>query len=401
MRRANEAIVRGMQERNGLVLSGGGARGAYEVGVLRGVMQALAKAGAPQPFEVFTGTSAGAINAAYFAAHADLADLGVDKLAEAWRSLALQTHFRVNPLGLLPRREPQGVHARALVNVQPLRALIDGLIPWSRLHANTQSGRVHAAILAALEIAQGRTTLFAELAPTAHYRPSRDARRVLVREPLATAHVLASAAIPVLFPPQRVGERYYCDGGLRHNTPISPAIRAGATRLVIVSVSQDRTTGAGAPALPPDAYPHPSFLLGKVLDALLLDPLQYDLQVLKRINRLLGEFEQALSTTQNRDIAGVMQEARGAAYHPVQTLVFSPSQNIGQLAAAHVPRLRQSNIGFYWRRAINWMAGDAQSGESDLLSFVLFDGAFARDLIELGQRDVLARADEVRAFFLR
>ncbi|RMH44223.1 MAG: hypothetical protein D6689_02950 [Deltaproteobacteria bacterium] len=396
-----------------LVLSGGGVRGAYEVGVVQGIVEALGGAqgdlrdrrSGGAAFRVFAGTSVGAINAAFLASHAHRADLGIADLAQRWRGLRLREHLRVDPLGLWqrprwwPRRDATDRLGRSLLDPRPIERLIRESIAWDALHDNVQAGRVAALVVAALEIATGRTSMFAEVAPGASFRPSRDPRRRAVFGPIGPDHVAASAALPLLFPARRIGGSYYCDGGLRFNTPIAPAIRAGADKLVVVSVLHRREDVDAAGDHTAD-YPSLAFLLGKLLNALLLDPVQYDLQVLERFNRLWRVIEATLDPAELARVRDVLVDTRGVAYRTIDTLVFTPSQDIGELAAEFVARDlagRAAGRGVTWllRRA----TGSRIGREADFASYFLFDGAFADRLIALGRADAAARAADIRRFF--
>ncbi|MBX3271403.1 MAG: patatin-like phospholipase family protein [Sandaracinaceae bacterium] len=393
-----------------IVLSGGGARGAYEAGVVAGVVEVLGPR-ERAPFSVFTGTSVGAINATYLAAHADRPDLNVSGLLDEWRRLELARHLSLDPLRLLAsgrvrerlarwREGGDTRFGRSLLDPRALESLVERTIPYERLHDNVRAGVVRALVVAALEISTARTTQFAELAPGATFTPSRDPRRLLRLAAIEAPHVLASAALPLLFPARRVGRHYYCDGGIRFNTPIAPAIRCGADRLVIVSLLYPRTLGAV-----PDseeaagnvaAYPSPIFLLGKVLNALLLDPVRYDLDVMGRLNDLLGALEANVAAEELRRIEEVLSRTRGAPYRKVEALVFAPSEDIGRMAHEHAHGLRARTLSTLLVRRL---ADLREEIEADLLSFVLFDGEFADRLARLGHGDALARADEIRAFF--
>lgn len=398
-----------------LVLSGGGARGAYEVGVVAGIVEALgASRGARGAFDIFTGTSVGAINAAYLAAHADASDLGIQGLIHHWESLELNKHLLVDHKGLLrnffrlplPWRSKAGdalseEHAgRAILDPAALEELVAQGIPWKRLRENVRQGIVHALVVSALDVAGGRTTVFADHAPNVALHPSKDPRRLTRDEAITAEHVLASAAIPLLFPARRLGNTYYCDGGLRFNTPISPAIRAGAEKLVVVSLLHRKTAPVTdrADLL---AYPNPLFLMGKVLNALLLDPVDYDLQVLDRLNKIMGVLEKTLDEAALNEFIAVLEKERGTTYRRVETLVFRPSEDIGVMAGKF---LREEHLE--WRgtaRAATFILRRARalgtSSETDLASFLLFDSEFAKALIALGRRDALGRANEIRDFF--
>src|SRR5690606_17948761 len=165
-------------------------------------------------------------------------------------------------------------------------------------------------------------------------------------------HVLASAAIPVVFPARRIGKFYYCDGGLRSNTPIAPAIRGGADRLVVVSL-QRRFPTVESYADDPDhttAYPSLFFLLGKLVNALLLDSVSYDVEVLNRCNRVVEVLEATLSTEELRRFSQMLVEARGMEYRRLETLLFTPSEDIGQLAGRYIEdTLDRERLGWMQR----------------------------------------------------
>ncbi len=399
----------------GIVLSGGGVRGAYEVGVVAGIVEALGvtRRDAP-PFRVFAGSSVGAINAAFMVAHSDRGDLGIPELIRVWSSLKLATHLRFDPMGLIgwPRRLPflRNIGARSaeeigpyfgrsLLDPRPLERLVRTSMSWERLHENLARGVVDSLVVAALHIASGKTTLFVELAPYAVYRASKDPRRVRRIGSVGPEHVLASAAIPFLFPARRIGASYFCDGGLRFNTPIAPAIRTGADRLIVISPMYRDPASPAEYEETLEQYPSPMFLVGKLLNALLLDPLDYDLQVLERFNRLVEALEQNLPPEAFEHVRRTLLETRGAAYRRMRTLVFTPSENIGLLAGDYLrERLRYLNVerlvGMLLRRA-----AAPHAKEADWASYLLFDGDFATRLIEIGKRDALAKKDEIQAFF--
>lgn len=403
----------------GLVLSGGGARGAYEVGVLHGLNEALgANGGTRGRFQVIAGTSVGAINGAWMAANAHVPDHRVDSLATIWRSLKLEHHLRVDLLGLAGwssplrfLRKPKNTRdedgpvdrfGRSVLNPRALEDLVAAAIDWPQLHDNVNEGRLRAFVVAALHIGTGVTTMFAELAPGVDFKPMRHPRRVARKTHIDAEHVLASAAIPALFPARRIGRSYFADGGLRFNTPIAPAIRAGADKLVIITLRHDPVTppDIDAPGASTDEYPSLIFLVGKIFNALLLDPVTYDLQVLERFNGLMHVIDETLTPAERTRVDAVLERDRGMAYRHLPTLVFEPSQNIGVLAGEH---LRKNAGAWKLGRFYDWLlarAADADSTwEADLASYLLFDGRWAETLIELGRNDALAKRDEIRAFF--
>lgn len=395
-------VVHESKSSTGIVLSGGGARGAYEAGVVQGIMEVLRPTS--PPFDVLCGTSVGALNAAYLTGHAHVPDMDAAGLVEHWRALEVSTHLRLDMRGLLGwKREfnasdgplPPKV-GRSLLHTEAIDSIVRDGVSWDQLHENIRQGRVRALIVSALHIYSGRTTLFAKLAPGANFANSHDPRRVLRLGPIHADHVLASAAIPLLFPARRVGDEYFCDGGIRFNTPIAPAIRSGAQRLVVVSLLSQEATQGVPDAQRVQAYASPVFLIGKVLNALLLDPLRYDLQVLDRFNRLITILESVLPADELETVQRVLREARGLPYRKIDTLVFRPSQDVGKMARERAAKLQSSRFS-------SWLLARTASlstlWESDLLSFILFDAEFAEQLIELGRNDALARAAEIDKFF--
>lgn len=374
-----------------LVLSGGGARGAYEAGVLHGIAHILGRPhGVPVIFDLIAGTSVGAINATYLASKAHRGDLGVDELIAMWTGLSVRKHIR-------PRLRV--LRGRSLLKVEPFEGIVQRGVDWPALRTNISSGVLRGLFLAALHIDSGRTTIFADVSPETDFVPSADPRRVAVRDRITTDHVLASAAIPGVFPPRRVGDGMFYDGGLRFNTPMSPVLRAGAERIVVVSplhASEAVTTG------PPVSHEEVGalFLAGKMLHAILLDPFAYDLQVLERFNDLLDVVDHTLSTRQRTRFDNAVADLRGVPYRRLDTLVISPSEDIGHMAldfvTSHRRRLlREGPVGI----ALAAVVGRLADSGTDLLSYLLFDGRFTARLVALGQRDAVARADEIRSFF--
>lgn len=395
------------------MLSGGGMRGAYEVGVVAGLVDVLRDTPHRKPlFDLFSGTSVGAINATYFAANADQADHGAERLAALWENLRLSDHARVRPLGLwssgLKRRLDRLTSGErlgtSLLDTRAIEIVIRRAVDWDKLHRNIASGRVHALMIAALQVATGRTTVFAEHAPGVQLHPAQDERRVTSIGPITADHVLASAAIPLLFPTRRVGDHYYCDGGLRFNTPIAPAIRAGAEKLVVVSVRHLRTFGEIASAEDADHGEGkdlgPLFLVGKLLNALLLDPVAYDLQMMDRLNQMMEVLEEALPAEQLERVQRVWLKHRGAPYRRLETLVFTPSRDLGRAAGEYIrTRLDRSEIQPIARYLIDRAANEEPQAEADWASYMLFEGGFARELIQIGRADAHAKAEQVRHFF--
>jgi NTE family protein len=405
----------GSESRVGLVLSGGGARGAYEAGVLLGIAEATgATADGRSLFQVVAGTSVGAINGAWVVANADRGDHDASGLARMWKGLEISRHLRLDVLGGLGWANPlarlfRGKSAaadqyfgRSLLDPRGLEAVVERAIDWPRLHRNVSAGLIHAFAVAALHIGTGVTALFAELAPGANFKPVRHPRQVSRVGQIGFDHIMASAAIPALFPARRIGSSYFVDGGLRFNTPIAPAIRAGAQKLVVVTLRHDHAVAPDIDAKGAsfDEYPSVIFLLGKIFNALLLDPVAHDLQVLERFNRLWQVLDTSLSADELARVDQLLEETRGMAYRNIPTLVFEPTQDIGVLAGEH---LREHLGGWDLGRLSAWLLSKAANSETlweaDLASYLLFDGGWAAKLIELGRQDALAQRTQIRDFF--
>jgi NTE family protein len=398
----------------GLVLSGGGVRGAYEAGVVAGIVEVLGKRATDEaPFKVFAGTSVGAINAAYLASNAHHGHLDAEGLTTIYKRLDIRDHLKLSPLSIFPgNRLYRSMQQRlgmklpervgpSFIDPTPIETLVKQSADWDGLGLNLASHRVRALVVAALNVGSGRTTLFVQVAPGVHYRESKDPRHVVRREAITPEHVLASAAIPVIFPARRVGQHYYSDGGLRFNTPIAPAIRAGATKLVVISLLSQKKRQVGDEP-PMVDYPSVPFLAGKLLNALLLDPVHYDLQVLERLNKLMETVERTLDQRELTQVQRTLIDTRGAPYRRIDTLVFQPTRDIGRVAGAHVKRLLASlDLTQTLRRFLEAKTAEHSSlVEADLASYLLFDGGFAGELCELGRADAVARADEIRRFFV-
>jgi len=410
---APESLPAPPGRRTGIVLSGGGARGAYQVGVVAGILDVLGRRGIEHtPFSVLCGTSVGAINAGYLASHAQVPDLAIDGLIDAWRSLKLEQHLKISLRGLVgaysSAKSATGtaaiadrpIGARAILDSLPLTDLVNTRVDFEQLHRNVENNVVRALVIAALEIGSGRTTMFIEAPPHVRFPEWNDPRRNVRREPIGLQHVLASAALPLVFPPRRIRDEAYCDGGVRFNTPIAPAIRAGADRLVVVSLLSDSPQPeiAEIPVEVREAsYKNPVFLLGKVLNALLLDPTHYDLQVLDRFNKLIETMERILSPEQLAEFHRVAREERNMEYRKLSTLVFRPSRDVGEVAVEFARNINPSGLG---PNLLHRLANQKSVWQSDLVSFLSFDGRFADRLITMGRNDALERREEIESFFL-
>lgn len=413
-----------------LVLSGGGARGAYEAGVVRYILDAIPDAvGGPIEFDIISGTSVGAINSAWLAATLDRRKFSGRRAWYLWRTLEFSEVVRPSyaelwRLGrqlldrsellarLLPEVEEDPERRTGLLDPAFFEELVREEIPFREIERNLSRGRLQALTVSTTDIVSGRTTVFAQTASGELPPWTRDPKRVAVGGPMTADKVLASAAIPLLFPAVQIGSRWFCDGGLRQNTPLTPALRLGADRVMVVTLHAESNLPSPNPNPfeeptpgPPRHAPNYQFVLGKLLDALLLDPLDYDLMVLERINALIrraGELvDDAEAAAAARERLDEMTRAyRGMSYRVVEPLLLRPSRDLGQLASDFASGVSEDFWGSRLMAAICSNAAERSGyGESDLLSYLLFDGGYTGQLLDLGYRDAAERHDEIADFF--
>jgi NTE family protein len=393
------------RRRVGLVLSGGGARGAYEAGVLSHVFEHVLPAlPSGTEFDVVSGTSVGAIHAAYAAASGTLPPRErATRLAETWRSM------RVDDVVRLGVRDLVGVPLRALgvtrlvrgsrrggvpevigglIDVSPLERIVAERIPWEHLPDQLRADGGRVLCVSCTEVRTGRCTVFLD-GPLADPLPwSFDPNARALPVPITAVHVRASAAIPFLFPAVRIGERFYVDGGLRMNTPLSPALRHGCDRVLVVALKHRPPPEAPERVFPEEVITQPAFLLGKVLDAVMLDQLDVELQRLHLVNAILEQGSIAFGADFLDRINVAVRERRGLGYRPVRTTVVRPSEDIGRLAA-HCYRkgARSGSLGLLPSLLTRVALRGVPDEEADLLSYLFFDRAFTGELLTLGRED--------------
>jgi NTE family protein len=400
--------------RTALVLAGGAARGSYEVGVVDYLLTRVSKDLANPPrIDVLCGTSVGAINACVMAAYLDDPALCARILVEEWTNLRLEELVRPNPREFLrfvgafigrPRlgdgNEADGNRRGGLLDPRGIERVVERTVRFDRIAANVASGLLLGLTVSTTHVATGRTVIFVEHGTTAKPNWSRDATVSVVPTVIRAEHALASAALPLLFPAVCIEGDFYCDGGLRQNVPLSPARRLGADGLIVVNPRFIPPPGKPAPQA--QGYPSPLFLLGKALNALLLDRIDNDLDRLRRINVLLDAGTRRYGSSFVREVNRELGSHGSSAVRPLRTVHIRASEDIGALAADYV-RSRKFTarnpglLGRSLRRISEWQG----EGEADLLSYLIFDGGFAAQLIELGRRDAMAKHDELCAFFTR
>ncbi len=387
-----------------LVLSGGGARGAYEAGVLSYLFDHVYPKLPPGfEFDLVSGTSVGAIHAGFVAASADLDPATRSRmLIETWEGMALDRVMQVSAgdvLGVPLRAAGVGALMRGgrseapeliggLVDIAPLERLVEERIPWAGLRGNLAAGRPGALCVACTDIHNGHVTVFidGQLTDTTAWRNDPYAHAISAE--ITARHVRASAAIPFLFPAVRIGDSYYLDGGLRVNTPLSPALRLQADRALVIGLKTEPLKQKPSRDAE-DAITKPAFLLGKMLNVLILDQLEHEIRRVETINALLGGAARALGSNCIASINQAIEQERGIRYRPVTLEVVRPSRDLGQVAAearrhrSHASRSRGVLPQFLARLALRGVPED----EADLFSYLYFDASFTEPLVELGRAD--------------
>jgi NTE family protein len=391
------------RRRVAIILSGGGARGAYEVGVLWYVFDELTRMlGAPPKIDILCGTSVGAINASFLAAHLGDPVLGMRRLVELWSELEL-THvlgFGLRQVATLPRVLLGGGDGSGLFDVRPMAALVQREVSWRAVSRCLRKRMLRALTVSCTEVSTGRTVVFMQTSPDLTIPSAAPPRTLFRADRIGPHHALASAAIPLLFPPVRIDGELYLDGGLRQNTPIAPALRLGATHIFAIGSSREvegrvvREAGHQERARVPGA----AFLLGKVLNAFLLDHIDVDIELLTRINNVIVDGTRAYGPGFTDAVSAEARKRRAQEYRYVNCVRVRPSEDIGKLADEHLKRGELRGDPILTRRLFKVLDLGVQA-EADLASYLLFDGPFCRRLIEMGRADAQARRDELVSFF--
>ena len=388
--------------RTGLLLTGGGARAAYQVGVLETVAalrRECAGAAAPNPFPIIAGTSAGAINASALACGADDFDATVRQMAEVWSNFTAGQVYRADSLGiartgarwltllslgwLLARwRRAQ---PRSLLDNTPLHGLLQTLVPLERLPELIRQGHLQALAVTASSYSSGEHVTFFEGAP--ELQPWVRTQRYAVRQRLDHRHLLASSAIPFVFPAQALSVdgrvEYFGDGSMRQSAPVAPAIHLGADRILVVGAGRMAEPRADHRDAPPNQYPTLAQIAGHTLSNIFLDALAVDVERVRRINHTIG-----LVPPQARANSGL---------RPVELVVVAPSQRIDAIAARHVrdlPPTVRALLG-----GVGVTADQTDAKGAVLASYLLFERGFTQELMALGRADALRERAALCALF--
>ena len=384
----------------GLILTGGGARAAYQVGVLRAVHRIRREAGAPpgNPYPVLAGTSAGALNAAALATDADDADAGIAKLVRVWENMHVEQVYRTDSFGVIRTgakwltmmsmgwaiARMRKLRPRSMLDNAPLHDLLAEMIDLDRIGRLIADGHLKALAVSASSYTSGSHVTFYQSA--AEHLPWIRSNRLAVQGELTMAHLLASAAIPFMFPavtlPLQGAYEWFGDGSMRQTAPISPAIHLGADRILVIGAGRMREP-AGPRFMGPSQYPSIAQIGGHALSSIFLDALAVDAERLQRINATLSL---------------IPEEVRNqASLKPVRLLLISPSERLDDIAGRHIDALPSSIRALL--AGIGVSQGGPGSNGSALASYLLFEDAYTRELMALGEKDTEARRAEVLEFF--
>jgi NTE family protein len=372
----------------GLILSGGGARAAYQVGVLSAIADLLPES-SDNPFPVIVGTSAGSINAVSLACGALHFREAVGRLSSVWRSFHTDQVYRSDWPGVLHQasrflgRSVLGIGKQvpvALLDSSPLAKLLERELDFSGIAAAMRHRQLRAIAVTAFGYESAEAVTFYQ--GHAAIDPWLRHRRVGVPTRLAIPHLLASTAIPLIFEPVKINREYFGDGAVRQTAPISPALHLGATRVLVVGVSGNPVGAQAKTApIPRPAGTMPSLaqISGHMLNSTFIDNVETDIELLERLN-LLGR------------LVPIEQRKRAYGLTPVEVLVISPSQPLDKIAARH-RREMPAALRLFLRGS-----GGTREGGGGLLSYLLFEPGYCSELIELGYRDAMAKKSELKAF---
>ncbi|HEY8270348.1 MAG TPA: patatin-like phospholipase family protein [Pseudobdellovibrionaceae bacterium] len=374
------------QRRKGLVLTGGGARAAYQVGVLRGISDIIRVK--TNPFQIISGFSAGAINGTWIASRHEEFEQATRNLWEGWASLTTEQIFKTAPLPLMniglrwiKDRSKGGMGKKQqityLLDTAPLNHFVRSKINFDALNSYLRAEKIHGVSVTAANYHTGHSTTF--FSGSAQIQDWQSLNRISRRSDLAAHHVMASAAIPVFFPPVRINDAFYGDGMIRLNAPLSAAIRMGAESLLVIGIRGPSSTTPANPQTKETISL--SEIASAILNGLFFDSLDADLARIARINR-------TLSVMTPSELQREPDHLRN-----IPVLSLRPSEEVGNMPACAL-----SSIPFTLRFLLEGI-GLTEEKSKDLLSYLSFEPRYMRSLLELGYEDTLQRKDQILEFF--
>lgn len=372
--------------RTALVLSGGGARAAYQVGVLKAVCELLPDQ-KTIPFPIICGTSAGAINACVLACYASRFRIGMRRLEHVWANFHASHIYRSDFMGMsanslrwfgaVLRGRQRTVPALSLLDNTPLRDMLSKVVPFNDIAPAVNAGDLYAVSVTCSGYNSGESVSFFEGHP--EIETWRRYRRAGARTRLQLQHLMASSAIPLVFPAVKINREYFGDGSVRFLAPISPALHLGASKVMIVGVDPVRNEDRGRVIA--KNYPTLAEIAGHVLDSVFIDSLDSDMERLQRINNTLNK------------IPPDVRAANGINLKPVETLVIAPSEDLSTLSGRFARELPRTARFFFRRVGISGRTG------STILSYLLFEAGYTKELIALGFADGMRQRDDILRFF--
>src|SRR5262245_20952064 len=376
----------GSRPKVGLIMTGGGARAAYQVGVLRAISE-LMPPGVRTPFQIICGTSAGAINAAVIAVDASNFRRGVRRLMTVWKNFRVHHVYKADPWGAYSNSARWmlallrgGASARrpvSLLDNTPLAQLLARHLDFSAIQRSIDCGDLTAFSITCSGYTSGQSVTFYQGRPD--LQPWQRARRIGLAMPITIDHLLASAALPFIFPPVRINREYFGDGSMRQIAPVSPALHLGADRVFVIGVGR-QLQSQRADRLSVGNLPSLAQIAGHALNSIFLDALEVDLERLQRINRTLEMIPRELLEKSNYPL------------RRVDFRVITPSEELERIALAHRGELPRTI------RALLYTVGAMRRSGANLLSYLLFERPYCRALIQLGYNDTMARKDDLVAF---